>query len=263
MELGIKGKKALVTGGATGIGQAIALGLISEGVSVAITTRKSEKAEKALSEMGGTKEGHYAVSIELMKEDGPESLIKDLNQNFGHPDIVVNNVGDTLGILDPYCSINDWRRVFRLNLEISVELNNAFIPHMKKKGWGRILNVSAGASMENSGPVPYCSSKAALTAYTRSMGRILAIETDNVVMSALLPGVIYTEGGHWEKVLEEHPEHAEKYLKERTPLGRFGTPSEMSPMALLLCSELASFCQASIVLVDAGQAKHYSNTEGL
>jgi 3-oxoacyl-[acyl-carrier protein] reductase len=134
---------------------------------------------------------------------------------------------------------------------------------MKKQDWGRIVNVSAGASMENSGPAPYCSIKAALTAYSRCMGRILATETKNVVMSAILPGVVITEEGHWQKVLKERPEHAEKYLKERTPLGRFGKPSEISPMVVLLCSELATFCQGSIVAVDAGQAKHYFNVRGI
>src|SRR3989338_8163225 len=117
--------------------------------------------------------------------------------------------------------------------------------------------------MENSGPVSYCTSKAALAAYTRSMGRILAWEGGEVVMSSVLPGVVLTEGGHWEQVLKTRPEHAEKYLKERCPLGRFGKPSEISPMVLLLCSKLATFYHGSIVLVDAGQAKHFHNVGGL
>ena len=263
MELGIKDKRALVTGGASGIGKAIAVDLAREGVKVVITSRKPEILKKTLQELGGEKAGHYAVVTNLMDDEASENLIRDIQKNFGELDIVVNNVGDTLGITDPYCSIADWRRVFRLNLEIAVEINNLCIPHMKKQDWGRIVNVSAGASMENSGPVPYCSIKAAMTAYSRSMGRILAIETKNVVMSAILPGVVITEEGHWQKVLKERPEHAEKYLKERCPLGRFGQPSEISPMVMFLCSELATFCQGSIVPVDAGQAKHYFNVRGI
>jgi len=72
-----------------------------------------------------------------------------------------------------------------------------------------------------------------------------------------LPGVVLTEQGHWQKVLKERPEHAERYLAERTSLKRFGKPEEISPLVVLLCSELATFCQGSIVPVDGGQAKHY------
>jgi len=263
MELGLKGKKACVTGGATGIGKAIALDLAKEGVKVAITSRNEARLETAIQEMGGRQAGHYGVITGLTEESGPATLVKELQSHFGNPEIVINNIGDTLGITDPYCPISDWRKIFRLNLEVAIELNNLTIPSMKERGWGRIVNISAGASLENSGPVPYCASKAALTAYTRSMGRILAIETTNVVMSAVLPGVIFTEEGHWATILKERPEHAERYLKERCPLGRFGKSSEISPMVLLLCSELATFYQGSIVLVDAGQAKHYVNIEGL
>ena len=117
------------------------------------------------------------------------------------------------------------------------------------------MNITAGAALENSGPVPYCSMKAAYTAYTRSMARVLAPE--GIVMSAVLPGVVLTENGHWQKVLKERPNHAKKYLAERTSLKRFGTPNEISPMVVFLCSELASFCQGSIVPVEGGQARHF------
>lgn len=257
MDLGLKGKKALVTGGAVGIGQAIALDLAKEEVNVVITSRNAERLERTIEMMGGREAGHYGVLCDIADEGAPQMLAEEVHKNFGNLDIVVNNVGSTQNITDPYCPISDWRKVFRLNFEVAIEINNLFIPYMKKQDWGRIVNITAGSALENNGPVTYCASKAAFTAYTRAMGRILAIETSNVVMTAVLPGVVLTEGGHWDTVLKERPEHAEKYLKERCPLGRFGHPSEISLMVVLLCSEKATFCQGSIVLVDAGQAKHY------
>ncbi len=257
MDLGLKGKKALVTGGAIGIGQAIALELAKEGVNVVITSRNENRLNLSLQKLGGRRDGHYGVISDLGAEGAPQALADDIHKNFGNLDIVVNNVGSTLKVTDPYCPISDWRRIFRLNFEVAIEINNLFIPYMKQQDWGRIVNITAGAGLENSGPVTYCASKAALTAYTRAMGRILAIETSNVVMTAVLPGVVLTEGGHWDQVLQERPEHAEQYLKERCPVGRFGNPDEISPMVAHLCSEKATFCQGSIVLVDAGQAKHY------
>ena len=79
--------------------------------------------------------------------------------------------------------------------------------------------------MEISGPSTYNTSKAALTAYTKSVGRALALEK-NVVMTAVAPGIVITEKGHWSKILKTNPRHAKKYLKERVPLGRFGTMDE-------------------------------------
>ena len=136
-------------------------------------------------------------------------------------------------------------------------MNNLFIPHMKNQDWGRILNITSLAGLENSGPVTYCVAKAALTSYTRTMGRILATESKNVVMSALMPGVVLTEEGYWNDILKENPQHAEKYLQERCPLGRLGETREISPMAVLMCSERASFMHGAIVPVDAGQSKHF------
>jgi len=256
MDLGLKGKRALVTGGAVGIGQAIAVELAKEGAKIVITSRNEERLSATLQKLGGKDAGHYSAVTDIAAEGAPQVLADDIHKNFGNLDIVVNNVGSTLKVTDPYCPVSDWRRIFRLNFEVAIEINNLFIPYMKQQDWGRIVNITAGAGLENSGPVTYCASKAALTAYTRAMGRILAIETANVVMTAVLPGVVLTEGGHWDLVMKERPEHAERYLKERCPVGRFGEPSEISPLVAHLCSEKATFCQGSILLVDAGQAKH-------
>lgn len=257
-DFGLHGKKAIITGGATGIGRAIAIDLAKQGVAVAFTTRSEQSKKETLELLQKYENNHYGIVIDISKETGPQEVYTKLQENFGNIDIIVNNVGDTLGIVDPLCPVSDWKKVYRLNLEVHVEINNLFIPHMKTQKWGRIVNITAGASMENSGPVPYCSIKAAYTAYSRSMGRVLA--PDNIVMSAVLPGVVLTERGHWSQVLKERPEHADKYLQERTSLKRFGKPEEISPFVVMLCSEYASFCQGSIFPVDGGQARHYFQT---
>ena len=255
MEMGLKGRNAMVTAGTAGIGKAICLDLAKEGANVVFTSRSEGNLKKMLDLMGGKDSGHYGIVCNVEEEDAPQKLADEIHENFGNLDIVVNNAGSTQDIKDPYCSINDWRKVFRLNMEVPIEINNLFIPHMKEQDWGRIVNITSGAALENSGPVTYGASKAALLAYTRAMGRVLAIETSNVVMTSVLPGVIVTEGGYWD--LKENAEWAERYLKERCPAGRFGQPSEISPMVVLLCSDHATFCQGSIILIDAGQARHY------
>lgn len=255
MDLRLTGKRALVTGGASGIGRAIVLGLASEGVTVAFTSRNSERGGKLLGELGGNTSGHIFLNLDISEKESPEFAIQALEKKKFYPDILINNVGDTLGIINPDCSTTDWRDIYRLNLEVHVELVNLVVPHMKENKWGRIVNITAGAALENSGPVPYSTMKAAYTAYTRSMARVLA--PTGIVMSAVLPGVVLTEDGHWAKVLIERPEHAQKYLEERTSLKRFGSPEEITPFVLLLSSDLASFAVGSIIPVEGGQARHF------
>jgi 3-oxoacyl-[acyl-carrier protein] reductase len=257
VNLGIEGKLALVTGGATGIGKAIALELAKEGAQVIVTSRKPERVQAMVLELNQISNGHDGIVTNITEQGEPVRVVNTIFQKQGPIDIVVNNVGDTLGIVDPLCSLDDWGRLFRLILGVAIEINNAVIPTMKKRGWGRIVNITAGAGMENSGPVPYSALKAAFTAYSRSMGRVLALEKTGIVMSAVLPGVVLTEEGHWSEVLKTRPEHAEKYLQDRTVLRRFGKPEEISPMVALLCSDLASFCIGSIVPVEGGQARHF------
>ena len=172
MKLGLEGKKAVITGGATGIGKAIVQALVNEGVKVVFTSRKQGSID-ALAK-GIDPRLLHGVLLDVSEDGGPKKLHDAAINFFGHPEIVVNNVGDTLGITDPLCSTEDWRKVYRLNLEVHIENNNLFLPEMQKQKYGRIVNISAGASMENSGPVPYCSIKAAYTAYSRSMARVLA-----------------------------------------------------------------------------------------
>jgi 3-oxoacyl-[acyl-carrier protein] reductase len=255
MDFGIKDKKAIVTGGGRGLGRGIALNLAKEGVKVAVVSRTPADVESIIKEMGGRKAGHYGVALDLTKEGGPAELVKLLKKEFGDPDIVVHNLGGTLEITDPFCSIEDWRKVWRFNLEVAIKLNLLLLPKMKAKKWGRIVHISSISSMENHGPVSYCSIKAALTAYSRSIGRVVA--PDGIIVTAVLPGAVFTEKGYWDIASKEKPEHVRKYLDERMAIKRFGTLDEIGTVVTFLCSEQASFCVGSIVPVDGGQGRSY------
>ena len=254
MDLGIVGKRALVTASSKGIGRAIALALSREGVSVAVVARSASEIGSLVEEMGGNARGHGGFVMDLMEEGAPARLMNELRERFGSVDIIVHNLGAVLDIRDPFCSLADWRRVWRVNLEVAIELDQLLLPHMRAQKWGRVVHVGSTASMENNGPITYCTAKAALMAYSHSMGRVLA--KDGVVMSCVLPGAVMNSD--WEKILQERPEHVKKYLDERLPLGRFGKPEDIAGMVAFLCSRQADFCQGAIVPVDGGQSRHYS-----
>ena len=257
MKLRIENKVALVTGGAQGIGSSISRNLLDEGATVIVTSRSKAALDAFEEETGKTNGKLLKIQATLTEKNSIPELIEKIKSLNTSIDILVNNAGHTMNVMDPYCPISDWREVFRLNFEVPVELINALVPVMKSRKWGRIVNITSCAGLENSGPVTYSTVKAALTAYTRSMGRVLATEEPGVVMTAVFPGVVITKGGHWENVLATNPGHAEKYLRERCPLGRFGEIDEIGPIVAIYCSELASFCHGAIVPVDAGQSKHF------
>ena len=256
MDLGLKGKRALVTGAGRGIGQAIANCLAKEGVQVAIVARTGADVASVLEEMGGLSKGHWGIAMDLTPDGAPAELLKGLKQaRFNPIDIVVHNLGGILNIRDPFCSIHDWRRVYRLNFEVAVELNLNLVPLMQKQKWGRVIHISSISGMENHGPVPYCAVKAALTAYTRSFAGVVA--SDGVMISAVLPGAVFTEKGDWDKIQKENPEHVKKFLSERQRIGRFGKPEEIAQFVAFLSSQLASFNAGGIFPVDGGQGRGY------
>jgi len=255
LDLGIKGCLALVTGGGRGIGAAISKCLAKEGVHVAVVSRTASDIDEVVSEIGGEENGHLGVILDLTEEHAPEQLVEIIGKKFGNPSIVVHNLGGTLNITDPFCSVQDWRRVYRINLEVGVELNNLLVPNMRNNKWGRVVHISSISAMENHGPVTYCAIKAALTAYTRSFGGVVA--PDGVVVSAVLPGAVFTEFGYWDKMMKENPEHIRKFMAERQRIGRFGKPEEIGYYVTFLCSKLASFNTGSIIPVDGGQGRGY------
>jgi len=256
MDLGIKGKRALVTGAGRGIGHSIATCLAREGARVAVVSRTSEDVERLVQEMGGEQQGHHAISMDLMPTGAPTKMVDELKKNgLGSIDILVHNLGGTLDITDPLCSVKAWQKIWRFNMEVAIELNGLVVPSMKEKKWGRIVMISSISAMENHGPVTYCSVKAALTAYARSMGRFLSPE--GIIVTAVLPGPVFTEGGYWDLASNERPEHVEKYLTDRVAIHRFANPDEIGNAVAFLCSEKSSFFVGSIVPIDGGQGRSF------
>ena len=254
MQIDLTNKIALVTGGTKGLGRAIVKSLLNSGAIVFFTSRDKDEIAKSIID---AVKNSYPIQADMSTTKGINHTYNQIFDKFGTIDILVNNIGHTLEITDPYTSKDDWSRVMNLNFLCHVETTNKFLPLMKEKDWGRIINITSIAGLEVSGPAPFNAAKAALTAYTRSIGRLLAIENNNIVMTAVAPGIVVTEGGHWEKILKENPDHAAKYLNERAALGRFGEIQEVTDIIVFLSSENASFFHGSIIQVDGGQSRHY------
>lgn len=250
MNLGLEGKSALVVGASRGLGRAIALGLAAEGAQVGVVARTAADIASLVAEMSQTSQGHWGLARDLTPDGAPTQLAQDLRSYTDRIDILVHNLGGTLGVRDPFCAVDDWRAVWRLNFEIAAELNRCLVPAMQQRQWGRVVHISSIAATLSRGSVAYCAVKAALNAYTKNLGCTVA--PDGVVISAVMPGVIRHPGSHWDQVAINDPDRVHDFLNTRIAIKRFATPSEISNMIIFLCSEQAAFMPGAVVPIDGG-----------
>lgn len=250
MDLGISGKRVLVTGGSQGIGEAIARGFADEGCKVSVIARREAELKQVVDSIGGEDAGHAYYAADLMAEGGPTEAVEALISRHGNFDIVVHNVGGTLGVRDVLSPMADWFRVLQFNVGIAMEINAIVVPPMKEKKWGRVIHISSISAENLRGSAPYGTSKACLNAYVKTLGRDVA--PDNVVVTALLPGAIIAEGGHWDNIRKEKPEMMADFLRHHHAIGRLGTVEEIAPFAVFMAADQVSFASGALVPIDGG-----------
>lgn len=246
MNLNIKNKIVLVSGGTNGIGREIINKFLSE-ECVVINASKNIKKNKNKNEI--------QFKCDFSKKKQIYHLIKILKKKKLQPDIIINNVGSNLNFQNPLGNIDEWEKVFQLNLNSGIILNRAFMQNMKKNRWGRICHISSIAALENQGSPHYCASKAAINAYVRSVGRY--VSKDGIIMTAVMPGPIFIKKGYWDKKNRINPQYVKKWLKDRVAIKRFGTGEEISNFVVFLCSEHSSFAVGSCFLLDGGQGRSF------
>jgi 3-oxoacyl-[acyl-carrier protein] reductase len=257
MLINLKNKISLITGAGRGIGEGICIDLAKAGSKIIAVSRNNKNLKQLKKKLYGS--DHLFLVCDLEKKNSLKKVFSFLKKYKIKPDIVVNNVGGNLGYTDPLAPVSDFEKVFHLNFNLTVEINRFVIPNMIKKKWGRIINISSISALENQGPPSYCAAKAALNAYTRSLGRY--ISKDNVIMTTVMPGAIMTKGGYWDLKSKNDKKHVAKYLQDRMAIKRFGNVSEISGFVVFLASDHASFCPGSGFLVDGGQGRLFYNGE--
>ena len=249
MELHIENRLALVTGASRGIGRAIALALAREGARLILVARSAAPLDALRQQIATPERPHHYYALDLMAEDAVQRLAKALASDLGEPDIMVHNLGGSFGV-SAFASVQEWQKVWHFNVGIGHELNRAFIPGMVKRRWGRIVHLSTLATVTYDGYPPYTSAKCALSGYVKSVNR--EVSKDNVIISAVAPGAIYSEGRHFAKLQKENPAALDAYFNEHLPIRRLGTAEDIGPVVAFLCSEYASFMAGSIVGIDGG-----------
>lgn len=254
MDLGIKGKVALVTGGSRGLGRHSALALAAEGVNVAICARGEGKLNHTADELRATGVYVGAFVADLGDESGAAELVAKVNAELGPIDILVNNVGGSLGTSDLVnSSLDDFHMVMNANLWSAVALMKHIVPGMQERGWGRVVNISSIFGREYGGTAPYMAAKAAMIAASKHTG--MAVAKDGVTVNSVAPGSILHAGGTWEKFSQNNPkEVVDEFIDRNLPMGKFGWPEPVAAAVAFLASTQADLITGACLNVDGGQS---------
>jgi 3-oxoacyl-[acyl-carrier protein] reductase len=262
MDLGLKGKVVLLTGGSRGIGKAIALTLAEEGCNMAICARGKQELDEAAKKIRAKRVEVLAVQADVSKLEDNRKFVSQALEKFGRIDILVNNAG-TGPLSDP---MELPEEVFRHHMDLMFfgpfQLCRAVIPHMRKQGWGRIINISSIFGKQPGNLVDYDSIKAALNMVTKDLSNYLA--KDNILVNAVCPGPI--RGLLWEgpgalaeqlgKVMGmSGPQVMKWFAEQNIPLGHHGDPEDIANMVAFLASDRAKFITGQCINVDGGMVK--------
>ncbi len=261
MDLGLKSKVAVITGGSIGIGLAVAKGFAAEGADVVITARNSERLETARQDiLSAGAERVLAVSCDLATAEGAAAVITAVEREFGGADILLNNAGTGSNETIMDAPDDKWQYYWDLHVMAAIRLARGLVPSMRRRGGGVILNNASICAAQPLWYEPiYNVTKAALVMASKNMANEFI--KDNIRVNAINPGFVLTpdwiktakqltadSGGDWKGYIDN-------LAKENAPIARFASPEEVADFFVFLCSARASYSVGSTYFVDGGMLK--------
>ena len=261
MDLELKGKQAVITGGSVGIGLAVAHALAAEGVDIVILARDKERVEREAAAIG---KAHHVKSLgiaaDVAKMADIDAAIARIREFFDGVDILINNAGTGTSETIMEAPDDKWQYFWDLHVMGAVRVSRAVVPLMRHRGGGVILNTASICAKQPLGYEPiYNTTKAALVMFSKCLANELI--KDNIRVNAINPGLILTPD--WKKTAgimtqgtgTTVDQYLVKIAKDNTPIGRFATPEELAHFYVFMCSARASYCVGSSYYVDGGWLK--------
>ena len=248
-KIDLQGKSAIVTGGARGIGFAIAQRLLASGAACSLWDRDAEALNAAAKALAGAGSVHTAT-VDLTQADSVKAAADATFKAFGRVDILVNNAGITGGNKKTWeFTPDEWQQVLQVNLFAVFLCCHAIVPKMIEQRYGRIVNIASIAGKEgNPNASHYSASKAGVIALTKSLAKETA--RSGVIVNCVTPAVIETD------ILKQMSQEHIDYMLSKIPMGRFGLKEEAAAMVAWLCSSDCSFSTGAVFDLSGGRATY-------
>ncbi len=246
----LKGRVALVTGGNGGIGLGMARGLAQAGAAIAVAGRNQEKSEAAAAELSAKGVKTAVVEVDVTDEMSCRKMVDTTMAQLGRLDILINNAGINIRKQPQDYTLAEWRLVIESNLSSAFTCSHAAYPHMKSAGGGKIINIGSMMSIFGASFAPaYAASKGGIVQLSRALATAWA--KDNIQVNAVLPGWIDTD---LTRRARAEVSGLNSMVLMRTPARRWGTPDDMSGIAVFLASPASDFVTGTAIPVDGGYA---------
>ena len=260
MELGIREKYALVTGGSHGIGRATALALAEEGCNVAICARDEERLERTVAEIKTRNVKSIGVAADVLIPEDIKRVGKTVIDAWGTIHILVNNVGGGGRWGSPIVQNTPeqvWLDVYSKNVLAATRFTMWAIPFMKRQRWGRVVTITSIYGREGGGRPWFNVAKTAQTALMKNLALNYDLARCGITFNSVAPGGIMISDTGWEQEQKKDPKAFKKMADEKYPLGRLGTPEEIASVVVFVCSEQAALLNGAAIPVDGAESRSF------
>jgi 3-oxoacyl-[acyl-carrier protein] reductase len=250
LDRSVDGRVVLISGAASGMGRATAHVFADEGARVALVDKDGDGVARVVAEIEDSMGSDRVMgrALDVTDRSALERFVQDVVERWGGIDCLVNNAGVSLvsSLLQDEGFEDAWQRTLDVNLTAYVALSRLVVPHMRSRGFGRIVNIASTESIvATAGIAAYSASKAGVTGLTRSMA--VELGRHGITVNCICPGPIVT--GMTAAISEDVKD---SYAKRKVPLRRYGEPEEVAHMTLSLCLPAASFTNGATLVVDGG-----------
>lgn len=259
MDLGLKNKYALVTGGSHGIGRAIALALAAEGCSVAICALDQEGIDKVVSEIKAMGVDAIGIVCDVLVPQNIERTVKTVLDSWKTLHILINNVGGGgrwgSAIVEE-TKEEVWLDVYHKNAMAAVRFTMKTLPFMKQQNWGRVVTIASIHGLEGGGRPWFTMAKSAEISLMKTLAMNPDLAKAGITFNSVAPGPIMIEGTGWDKAKQENSQEYQDVIKN-IPAGRLGTPEEVADVVAFLCSPKASLVNGACIAIDGGESHKF------
>lgn len=259
VDINIKDKIALVTGGSYGIGKFIALQLAQEGCKVAICARSEPKLHQTAEELLRYSQNVLPIKADACRDVDIKNTITSIVDKWGGIDILVNNVGGGGAYQFSIGEAPDevWENAYILNSLATKRFTLAAIPHMQKSGWGRVIAISSVAGKEAAKQPWYGMSKASQISFIKSFSRHSEYVRNGITFNSIAVGRVIISGNEWDLFRVENESLFNQRIQTAVPIGRCASPQEVASAVTFLCSSQASFINGACLTVDGGESMSF------